>query len=517
MLKLYNTLARKKQVFKPLKDKEVLLYTCGPTVYDYAHIGNLRGFLFYDLLKRVLEFNGLKVKHIWNLTDVGHLVSDSDEGEDKMQLGAQREKKTAWQVADFYIHAFKEDIKRLSIKKPDMFPRATDHIDEMTELVKALEKKGFTYITGDGIYFDTSKLKDYGKLARLNIKGLKAGARVEMAEGKRNATDFALWKFSPADKKRDMEWDFVNEAVVSDDDYENIKRISENNPNIQILSVSEDRTKKGSSKNIRINTKGFPGWHIECSAMARKYLGDTIDVHCGGVDHIAVHHTNEIAQSEAANGKPFARYWLHNEFLLADGKKMSKSLGNYYTLSGIREKGFPAAAFRYLCLSVHYRSQMNFTLEALKDAEKTVQGIRDFVFRLKNSGTDGKPNKKIAAALKKSRDKFAKSLNDDLNTPGAFAALFGLMKAVNKETDAGKADKESLKDVLGFFMEANKILDVIEEKEAELTAEEKKLVELREHFRRNRDFRASDEIRRQLKEKGVVVEDTPQGAKWKKT
>ena len=516
MLKFYNTLTRKKQPFKPIKDKEVLLYTCGPTVYDYAHIGNLRAFLFYDLLKRVMEFNGFRVKHVWNLTDVGHLVSDSDEGEDKMQLGAQREKKTAWQVADFYIHAFMDDIKRLSIKEPDGWPRATDHIDEMTELVKALEKKGFAYIIEDGIYFDTSRLKDYGKLARLNIKGLKAGARVEMAEGKRNATDFALWKFSPAGKKRDMEWDFVDEAAVSDDDYENIRRISENNPNIQILSASEDRTKKGSNKNIRINMKGFPGWHIECSAMARKYLGDTIDMHCGGVDHIAVHHTNEIAQSEAATGKKFANFWLHNEFLLVDGKKMSKSLGNYYTLNSIREKGFPATAFRYLCLSVHYRSQMNFTLDALKDAEKTVQGIRDFVFRLKNAGKDGKANKKIAAALKKCRDKFARSLDDDLNTPGAFAALFGLMKAVNKEIDGGKADKESLQHVLGFFTEANSILDVMDEKESELTADEKKLVELREHFRRNRDFKAADEIRRQLKEKGVVVEDTPQGARWKK-
>ncbi len=516
MLRLYNTLTRKKQAFKPLKNREVLLYTCGPTVYDYAHIGNLRAFLFEDLLRRVLEFNGFKVKHVQNFTDVGHLTSDADEGEDKMQLGAQREKKTAWQVADLYIQAFKEDIKKLNIKEPTIWCRATDHIDEMTELIQALEKKGLTYIIADGVYFDTSKLGDYGRLARLNIKGLKAGARVEMAEGKRNPTDFALWKFSPRDKKRDMEWDFIEELDVDEDNYRNIKDIADRNHNIKILSVSDDKSQKGSNKKVKVNLRGFPGWHIECSAMAKKYLGDTIDVHCGGVDHIAVHHTNEMAQSEAANGRPFARYWLHNEFMLVDGKKMSKSLGNYYTLRDIREKGFPATAFRYLCLSVHYRSQMNFTLEALKDAENTVQGIRDFMFRLKNMGTEGKPNKKIAAAVKKARGKFAKHIGDDMNMPAALAAVFDLMKNVNKEIDSGKADKKSLANVHDFFTEINKILDIADEKKSELTAEEKKLVELREHFRRAKDFRAADELRRQLKEKGVILEDTPRGPKWKK-
>ena len=443
MLALYNTLARKKQVFKPLKGRNVLLYTCGPTVYDYAHIGNLRSFLFEDLLRRTLEFNGYKVTHVQNFTDVGHMTSDADAGEDKMSVGAEREHKTAWEIANFYIDQFKEDMKKLRIEEPTHWPRATDHIKEMIQLVQALEKKGFTYAIDDGVYFDTSKMNDYGKLARLNAKGLKAGARVDMG-GKRNSTDFALWKFSKT--KRDMEWD----------------------------------SPWG---------KGFPGWHIECSAMAMKYLGETIDIHCGGVDHIPVHHTNEIAQSEAATGKHFARLWLHNEFMLVDGRKMSKSLGNYYTLNDLAGKGFPAVAFRYLCLSVHYRSQMNFTLDALEDAQNAVQAINDFIFRL-GSGKTAPENKKIIAALKKSKENFLNALNDDLNTPVALAAVFALMKIVNKEIDAGKADKKSLKAVGGFFDDVNSIFDVIEKQDVALTAEEKKLVTLREHFRKQKDFKA---------------------------
>lgn len=515
MLKLYNTLARKKQVFKLLKGKEVLLYACGPTVYQYAHIGNLRAYIFEDLLRRVLEFSGFSVRHVMNFTDVGHLVSDADEGEDKMEIGAQREHKTAWQVADFYIDAFKADIKKLHIKEPQVWCRATDHIEEMTLLVKTLEQKGYTYIIEDGIYFDTSKLRDYGKLAKLHVRGLKAGARVEMAEGKRSHTDFALWKFSPPDKKRDMEWDFVDELIVGDDVLNDVIRISEKNKNIQILETSILPNKQNMKK-AKINFRGFPGWHIECSAMSMKYLGKTIDIHCGGVDHIAVHHTNEIAQSEAATDKKFVRFWLHNEFMLVDGKKMAKSLGNYYTLNDIRAKGFSPLAFRYLCLSVHYRSQMNFTLAALQDAENALQSIQDFIFRLKNLGTDGKKNAKIEAAVKTAKTNFMKSINDDLNMPNAFAVLFECMKIVNKEIDAGRADKRSLGDVENFFAGINKILGIIEEKKAELTPEEKKLIDLREHFRSVKDFKAADEIRRQLKEKGVFLEDTPHGPKWKK-
>ena len=474
MLRLYNTLTRKKEVFKPLHDEEVLLYTCGPTVYDYAHIGNLRAFIFDDLLKRVLEFSGFRIKHVMNFTDVGHLVSDADTGEDKMEIGAERERKTAWQIADFYIMAFKNDVKMLRIKEPDSWPRATDHVDEMIELVKKLLDNGFAYVIEDGVYFDTSRAKDYGKLARLNVKGLKAGARIELSEGKRHPTDFAIWKFSPKGKKRDMEWD----------------------------------SPWG---------KGFPGWHIECSVLAMKYLGETIDIHCGGIDHIAVHHTNEIAQSEAATGKKFANFWLHNEFMLVDRKKMAKSLGNYYTLHDLIKKGFSPLAFRYLCLSVHYKSQMNFTLDAMKDAQNTLESINNFIDKIRSYPDESeRPSKKILPVLDSARKGFTQAIEDDLDTPNALAAIFDLMKAVNKELDAQAADKKSLDEVLHFFTEVNGIFDILEEKKAELTTDEKKLIELREHFRRNKDFRASDEIRRQLKEKGIILEDTPKGTTWKK-
>ncbi len=470
MLRFYNTLTRKKQEFKPLHNREVLLYTCGPTVYDFAHIGNFRAYVFEDLLRRVLEFNDLKVKHVMNFTDVGHLVSDEDTGEDKMEVGAKRERKTAWQIADFYIRAFVEDFKKLRLREPTVWTRATDNIQEMIDLVQMLQDKGYTYEIPDGIYYDTSKFKNYGKMAKLDLKNLRAGARVELAEGKINPSDFALWKFSPSDKKRDMEWDSPF-------------------------------------------GRGFPGWHIECSAMAMKFLGHTIDIHCGGVDHIPVHHTNEIAQSEAATSKPFSQFWLHNEFMLVEGKKMSKSLGNFFTLRDIIEKGYSPVAFRYLCMSVHYRSQMNFTLDALRDAQTTVRNINDFLHRLKHNKSE-KSNKRIEEAVEKAEEKFTDAVNDDLNTPKAFAVVFDLMKIVNREIDAGHAG--SLDKVIDLFERINTILDILEEQKADITQEDKKLIELREQFRKQKDFRAADDIRRQLKEKGITVEDTPNGVRWKR-
>lgn len=285
---LFNTLTRKKEKFVPLKDKLVTMYNCGPTVYERPHIGNLRAYIFADTLRRVLEFNGYKVKQIINITDVGHLTSDADTGEDKIEKSAQEKQKSAFEIARFYEDLFKQDLNKLNIKKPFKFPRATEHIKEMINLVQILEKKGYTYKTSDGIYFDTSKFKNYGKLAGLDKKNLKPGARVEVNPEKKNPYDFALWKFSPKDVKRQMEWK--------------------------------------SPWGI-----GFPGWHIECSAMAMKYLGTTLDIHTGGIDHIDIHHTNEIAQSESATGKKFVRYWLHCNFLMVEGQKMSKSLGNIRT------------------------------------------------------------------------------------------------------------------------------------------------------------------------------------------
>ncbi|HKZ34226.1 MAG TPA: cysteine--tRNA ligase, partial [Candidatus Nanoarchaeia archaeon] len=317
MIKLYNTLTRKKEVFKPLKKGQVGVYTCGPTVYWYQHIGNLRTYIFADILKRVFLYNNYKVKHIINVTDVGHLTSDADTGEDKIERAAKREGKTAREIADYYLRIFQEDFKKLNILEPNSWPKATEHIKEQIELIKKLEEKGFTYKTNDGIYFNTGKLKDYGKLARLKIRGLQAGKRISLGE-KKNKTDFALWKFSPLGEKRQQEWD--------------------------------------SPWGI-----GFPGWHIECSAMSMKYLGENFDIHTGGQDHIQIHHTNEIAQSEAATGKPFVRYWLHGAWLLFRGRKISKSLGGLYTISELEKLGFEPIDFRYLCLGTHYRKPLSFT------------------------------------------------------------------------------------------------------------------------------------------------------------
>jgi len=318
-LKFYNTLTRKLEDFNPLNPPNVGLYTCGPTVYMYAHIGNLRTYIFEDILKRVLLANNYKVNHVMNITDVGHLTSDADTGDDKLEKEAIKENKNAWEIAAFYTAAFQKDLEELNIIPPDIWCKATDHINEQIELVKKLESKGFTYRTDDGIYFDTSKVADYGKLAGLDIEGLRAGIRVEMVAGKKNPTDFALWKFSPTNVKRQMEWD----------------------------------SPWG---------KGFPGWHIECAAMSMKYLGETFDIHCGGIDHIPVHHTNEIAEAESATGKPFVKYWLHGEFLELKEGRMGKSEGNAILVSTLKEKGFDPLSYRYLVLNTHYRKRWNLIL-----------------------------------------------------------------------------------------------------------------------------------------------------------
>lgn len=465
-VRLYNTLTRKKEIFKPLKSP-VRMYTCGPTVYDYVHIGNLRTYIFEDILRRTLEMAGFRVRHVMNITDVGHLTSDADTGEDKMEVGAQREKKTVWDIAFFYTQAFMQDIERLRIKKPSVICKATDHIMEMISLVRALEKKGYTYRTDDGIYYDTSRFKAYGKLARLKKEGLKAGARVEVVPGKRNPTDFALWKFSK--KKRQMEWD----------------------------------SPWG---------RGFPGWHIECSAMAMKYL-ETLDIHCGGVDHIAVHHTNEIAQSEAATGKKFVNFWVHGEFMLVDGRKMAKSLGNFYRLQNMLDRGIGPLAFRYLCASSHYRKQLNFTFQSLEHAEKTIESINDFFQRL--SSAKLKKDGKTLEKMKRLALGFDKCLFDDLNTPHALSALFSVVHLSNKLMDSGKMDRETLGFVKNFVLRADGIFCFLREKEG-LTEEEKKLIEEREAARSRKDFALADEIRERLKGMGMAVEDTPEGPRWKK-
>jgi len=444
MIKLYNTLSKKKQVFRPLKDKEVRFYSCGPTVYNYAHIGNLRTYIFNDILKRVLRYNGLKVKHVMNLTDVGHLTSDADTGEDKLEKAAEREQKTAWQIAEFYTESFKKDLKKLNIEEPDIWAKATDHIEEQIKVIKILERKGFTYRIEDGIYFDSSKIKDYGKLEGKKKKNIMAGARVEMAEGKKNPQDFALWKFSPKDKKRQMEW---------------------NSP----WGI------------------GFPGWHTECVAMSKKHLGVPFDIHTGGIDHIAVHHTNEIAQTEAAFEKDLAMLWLHGEFLDLKKEKMAKSEGNVILLGDIIRKGFDPLSFRYLCLTAHYRSKLTFSWKALESAQKSLENLRERIFGLKDKGEEKKKE-------------FLKYINDDLDMPKALAFVW---KIVKEE----KATQELLFDFDRVFgLGLNKI------KEVEIPEEIIEMVKQREKFRKKSEWEKADLIRKEIERKGYAVEDTAKGS-----
>jgi cysteinyl-tRNA synthetase len=456
---LFNTLSRKKEKFLSLKDKLVAMYNCGPTVYERVHIGNLRAYIFADTLKRALEFNGYKVKQIINITDVGHLVSDADSGEDKIEKSAREKRKSAFEISRFYEKLFKEDIKKLNIKKPFKFPRATEHIKEMIELIKILEKKGYTYKISDGIYFDTSKFKNYGKLAGLDKKKLKPGARVEINPEKKNPYDFALWKFSPKDVKRQMEWK--------------------------------------SPWGI-----GFPGWHIECSAMAIKYLGKTLDIHTGGVDHIDIHHTNEIAQSEVATGKKFVRYWLHCNFLMAEGQKMSKSLGNIITLEDIEKRGFKPLAFRYLVLNSHYRSLMNFTWQAMESAEKAYDNLLEHIsaFSLSN-----KTNKKSEKEIK---EKILTIINDDLDTPKLIAEMWNILRT-NKDLNYKKT----------FVLLADQVLGLgLEEflKKQKIPALVKKKVLLREKLRKEKKWPEADKIREEILKMGYKVEDTQYGAVIKK-
>ena len=465
---VYNTLTRKKEKLPAQSEKNtpVGIYTCGPTVYLFAHIGNMRTYIFEDVLVRALRLFGYGVKRVMNITDVGHLVSDSDEGEDKMEVGARREGKSAWDIAKFYTEAFFKDYKALNCGMPEVLCKATDYIEEMKALVRVLEEKGFTYRIGDGIYFDTSKLPDYGKLAgKSHMEGLQEGARVEANAEKRNPCDFALWKFSPPGGKRQMEWS------------------------------SQWGT-------------GFPGWHIECSAMAMKHLGETIDIHCGGEDHVAVHHTNEIAQSEAATGKPFARCWMHGRFLVMDdGAKMAKSAGGFLTVETLKEKGYDPLAYRYFCFCAHYRKQLEFTCAALDTSGKNLEALRGIVSRLRQEALDPREKQRATGGIKKFEDDFRAALADDLNMPQALAVLWGALRG-----PYGAAER------LEFALKADEVLGLDlgrvcapEQLPPELMA----LVEERQRARKEKDFKKSDELRKLLLEKGVAVEDTPGGQRWK--
>ncbi len=470
MLKLYNTLSRKKEIFKSLKNKKVGLYTCGPTVYWFAHIGNLRTYLFEDILKRVLEYNQFKVKHIMNITDVGHLTSDADTGEDKIEKGAKREKKTAKEIVNYYTKILKKDIARLRIKSPDLLPKATDHIREQINLIKALEKKGFVYKIADGIYFDTSKIKDYGKLANLKKVKLKAGARVKCSVGKRNSRDFALWKFTPAGVKRQMEW---------------------NSP----------------------WGKGFPGWHTECVVMSIKYLGIPFDIHCGGIDHISVHHTNEIAQAQAVYGKNLANYWLHGEFLVLEKGRMGKSEGNIIILDDLIKKNFNPLAYRYLCLGTHYRKKLAFSWRSLQYAQNALNKLYEKSIQIKSGIKTEKKyisKKDTSYSISLSSNylkRFLNFIDDDLNTPRALALMWDMIK------DKKISNKEKY-NLLIKFNQVFGLSDKIQEMKTPLKIQ--KLAKKREKFRAEKNWAKSDEVRKEIEKMGYKVEDTKNGFKLKR-
>lgn len=468
MLKLYNTLTRKVEEFKPLNPPRVGFYSCGPTVYEHTHIGHMRAYTFVDTLRRTLEANGFEVEHVMNITDVGHLFEEGEEkrlGEDKLEYEAKKEKMSAWDIAKKYTDEFLQVLDELNIKKPQIMPRATDHIKEQIDLIKQLEKKGFTYVVDRGVAFDTSKFPHYPDFARLNLKKMKKGARIEFDPQKKNPADFWLWRFSDPKEKRQMEWD----------------------------------SPWG---------RGFPGWHIECSAMSMKYLGDTFDIHTGGVDHIGVHHTNEIAQSQGATGKPFVRFWLHNEFILIDGKKMSRSLGNVYTLEDIKKKGFEPLAVRYLFLTAHYRDKLNFTWKSLTSAQSAYEKLKAQVPSLESQSRTALSEEKLQK-IEDYKNKFFSLANNDLGTPQALAVVWEVLKS-----NIPAQDKREL--LLSFDEVLGLGLAEVKPERVKVSKEVQELVEEREKLRTQEKWQEADKLRKRIEKAGFNIEDTPKGPKVKK-
>ncbi len=461
MLKLYNTLTREKSEFKPIdeKGKIVKIYTCGPTVYNYAHIGNMRAYIFMDVLRKVLKYNGYKLEHVMNITDVGHLTSDADEGEDKMLKSAKEQKKSVYEIAQMYTEAFFKDIEKLNIEKPEHIVKATDHIKDMEEYVKEIVDNGYGYETSKGIYFDTSKLPSYGELSRIDLKNQKSGARVEVDKEKRNPLDFALWIKAP--KEHIMKWD----------------------------------SRWGMC---------YPGWHIECSAMSRKYLGEEFDIHTGGVDHIPIHHENEIAQSKGATGKNLARVWMHVEFLLIDNGKMSKSLHNVYTIDDLEKNNVDALSYRYLTYTSHYRNKLNFTWDGVKAAQVSLNRLRELTMQHK-----GVENKVDEEKIKDFEKRFLDAINDDINIPVALSVVWEVAKEQTKSNDYFNLLKK-------FDTVLSLDLDKEENKEESYPEEVEKILEERKIARDEKDFQKSDILRDKLKELGYIVMDSKEGQKLKK-
>ena len=462
-MKLYNTPKKTVEEIKPQAADKVTVYTCGPTVYDYPHIGNWFTFIRYDLLIRALKASGLKPEWVMNITDVGHLVSDADEGEDKLEKGAKREGKTAWEVAEFYTDYFIKGLKRLNISHPDHLPKATDHIQEQIDLVRQLEDKGYTYQIDDGAYFDTSKFPAYADFAGLKLSQQEAGARVAVNIQKRNPTDFALWKLSPNGQQRDMEWD----------------------------------SPWG---------KGFPGWHLECSAMSMKYLGETLDIHAGGIDHIPVHHTNEVAQSEAATGKPFVNHWMHANHILVDDTKIAKSAGNGIALEDVEEQGHDLMALRLLVLASHYRSQSQFSWENLGAMQTVLEKFRRWAdLQLQNLTSEA-----LAENYKDALDSFNARVEDDLDTPQALAIMNGM---INRVDELG-ADSAAIKTAAAHI---DQIFGLDLSNRQDITDDQRQLLARRLEARQQEDWSAADTIRQQLAKQGIGIRDANYGQVWYRT
>jgi len=461
-MKIFNTYSRKLEEFKPLNKGVVTFYSCGPTVYDYAHIGNLKKYVNDDIIARTFEFNGYKVKHVTNITDVGHLVGDADDGEDKMVKALKREKldftsESMLKLAGMYTEAFMKDLKALNIETPDVMPKATDHVKEMIEIVQGLIDKGYVYETSTAFYFDTSKFKNYGKLGNLREDDQQAGARVEVDPEKKNPFDFAVW----------------------------MKAVGKNEQHVMNWPAPF------------YPGKGFPGWHIECSAMAMKHLGQTIDIHSGGIDHIQVHHTNELAQSEAYTDKPFVKYWVHNEFLVLDKGKMSKSAGTFIRLQDLIDKGYDPLAYRYLLLQAHYRSPINFSFESLDDAQNGVNNLREKVLAL-GGDTNARINQEYV-------ERFKELLNNDFDTPRALTVVFEVLKDKELSNEEKKGTILKMDEVLGLGLGDLKV------EEIEVPTRMHELAQARLEAKSNKDYQKADELRLEIEAEGWVVEDGKDG------
>jgi len=454
-MRLYNTYSQQLETLQPILSNEVSIYTCGPTVYDYAHVGNWFTFIRYDLLIRTLVALGYKPNWVLNITDVGHLTSDQDEGEDKLAKKALKENKTAWDIANYYSEYFTNSLAKLNFTMPRAMPRATESINEQIEFIKELESKGFTYKINDGIYFDTSKFDRYTDFARLDLEEQQGGKRIEYNTEKRQPADFALWKFSPSDVKRDMEWP--------------------------------------SPWGI-----GFPGWHIECSAMCLKYLGKTIDIHCGGIDHIPVHHTNEIAQSESANNKPLANIWLHSNHVLINDQKISKSLNNTITIEDIERHDIPLEAFRLHVIESHYRSQSKFSWDALEASKNRLLRFKNFAVKR------FQPSQEVKHIEK---PKLLEAMSNDLNTPKALSLLEDYINQSDKFNLPSQDIKEVLNLVDNLF--GLKLIDT-----PDITDAQKELINKRTHARNNQDWALSDDIRDLLNQQNIGLKDNAKDSTW---